>query len=257
MSHNTQEIEAALLICDDAPQTVADEVARLDSIAGYPLTDGGVLPIHDMLFDTAERTLRGRGYVLRVRRLPGGDLLTLKGESRAAHWGGVQRLEIEGAPGAETLASIEQALRRGGIDLALDVAVSADGVKTLRAAGLHPIQDRETLRRLRHLFDQDGAFAEMAIDRVSARIGARNAGFYQVEVESKGLERSDALGAVVSALESRFGGRLVRWHYGKLATLFALMRAAREEGLESLVDQAGWMTAHGCGRIKAVLERGK
>ncbi len=252
------EAEAAFVICAPDAGAVADAVAGLPALGGLTLRPGAPRHMRDVHFDTPDRRLGARGFVLRIRRLASGDLLTLKGASRMTDWGGTERLEIEGPWSAATFDDIARALAQAGATLPMQPVnfEAADHEAVLMAAGLQLIQDRETERAIRDVVDHGGSIvAELAIDRVTVRSAAQPARFSQIEIESKSAAGSAMLSRIVRDLRTRFGDTLRPWPYGKLATGLALADAIADGHAGNVCGPDGALTETGCDVLEAALRR--
>lgn len=99
------EIEAALIVYADTPQAIEHRLAGLHTLAEFSLLPRATETIEDIYFDTTDRSLRARLIVLRVRRLDGTALVTMKADSHRTV-AGEDRLEIEsrGPPARFTLS---------------------------------------------------------------------------------------------------------------------------------------------------------
>ncbi|MBI5879440.1 MAG: CYTH domain-containing protein [Chloroflexi bacterium] len=250
------ELEVAFMIRAVNAPAIGRLIAGLQRIGDYSMHHTGAHRIRDIHFDTLERRLGTRGFVLRIRRLDAGDLLTLKGASRATTWGGVERLEIEGPWSSDTYGQIEQALAGAGIDLGMSAAnfEAADHIAAMRAAGFDIIQYRETGRITFSVSDDGGAqLAELSLDRVSLRLGARIARFTQAEIESKSAAGASQLPALTAALRAQMGDALRDWPFGKLATGLALADRFAAGVLDDYCDADGEVTPEGVDALEQLL----
>lgn len=252
------ETEAAFMICAPDIESAAGGIADLHELAGMQLRPGGVKRMRDIHFDTPERHLAARGFVLRIRRLASGDLLTLKGASRQAEGGGTERLEIEGPWSRASIAKITRALEQAGVELSVGPVNTedTDHVRVLINAGLELIQERETERTLRDCVNDSGrAVAELSIDRVAVHLPGRIGRFMQVELESKATGESAAYSRLVDALRLGFGDVLRVWPYGKLATGLAIADELANGRLNGICDENDSVTPRGCDVLEDILRR--
>ena len=115
------------------------------------------------------------------------------------------------------------------------------------------VQDRETLRRPRHLVAPDGSRpAEMAIDTVTYRAAGRELRHHEVEIESP--SELAVVEAAARELLQAFGAELVPWPHSKLATGIAIAVLAALGELATLADAAGEITPRGHACIRSLLE---
>jgi inorganic triphosphatase YgiF len=88
------EIEAALIVYADAPRAIGHRLADLQTLAEFSLLPRATQTTEDIYFDTADSSLRARLIALRVRRLDGTALVTMKADAHRTV-AGEDRLEIE------------------------------------------------------------------------------------------------------------------------------------------------------------------
>ena len=74
------EVEAALIVYADAPQAIEQRLADLQTLAEFSLLPRATETIEDIYFDTADRSLQARLIALRIRRLDGTALVTMKAD---------------------------------------------------------------------------------------------------------------------------------------------------------------------------------
>jgi len=250
------ELEIAYMIRAAEPAAIGRAMAALESLDGHTIRHSGDLQIRDILFDTPARSLGARGFVLRVRRIAGSDLLTLKGASRATTYGAIERLEIEGPWSAEIVAKITGALGENGLTLPDTIdATAADHIKAMRAAGLEIIQDRETARAIFAIAGEpERTIAELSLDVVTLRFDERVVRFTQVEIESKSTTGAAALPALTAALQKRYVDTLRLWPYGKLATGQVLAQWFNEGKLDRYCGTDGDLAPDGIDALEGVLK---
>jgi hypothetical protein len=147
-------------------------------------------------------------------------------------------MEIEVPWSAEGFREVADDLARAHINLAQPEAFDdASPAGVMRAAGLVPIQDRQTNRRVRDVLtlEEKDRMAELAIDAVRYRFESSAVEMYEVEIEAKQRDSADVLHACSLALQSEFGAMLRPWPYGKLSTGAAIERLLRSGELTPLL----------------------
>ena len=251
------EAEATLLIRAEDAEAVAGRIAAMTLIAGFALVPREQQDIFDVYLDTANGSLQSQTVALRVRRVNGNRLVTLKGPARAMEWGGVERLEIEMPWSEGALERISGALRERGVTLADgDMRFDAvDALATLASAGLHPIQVRETARTVRDVVEGDTVLAELAVDATVYHIGDRRVRHHEVEVEAKAEGAGEAIGAVIDGLVTEFGAVLRPWAHGKLQTGKAIEMLQADGALEGFLSEDNRLAPGAYDAIDALLSR--
>jgi hypothetical protein len=243
--HGRDEIEAKLILVGDAPERVADELAVVPQLGEYRLSSARELVLRDTYLDTRDRALARGHFALRIRRCDESAWLTLKGPDRGAGFeGAVHRSELELPWSPSSLRRILAALDDAGLHLEANAVPPDDPLAALEACGVSVIQDRVTRRRVRDLGDAQRAnLAELAIDCVLPRLGAREVRLFEVAVEVEGSP--EPLRGIVETLEEAYGSELRRWLHDKLATGLALRRIFETEGLDPLLRPDGTLRPAG------------
>jgi CYTH domain len=214
------EIEAALIVSADAPQIIGHRLARLRTLAEFSLLPRATRAIEDIYFDTADRSLQARLIALRVRRLDGTTLVTMKADSHRAA-AGEDRLEIESPWSSSALDDVVSELRsRGaGVPGSPGELGSADPTAVMASLGLERVQTRATTRTPRDVAVRGAGsepVAELAIDAVTYRFGEGRVRLLEVEVEAKGAGDASAVARITARLRDEFPSQLRPWPYGKL-----------------------------------------
>lgn len=216
------ETEITLAIVSDDPEKVFQDLSDLNSLAGHELRPAAPQSIHDTYFDTETGDLRKNGWALRIRRVEGVAVWTLKGPKRRSAGGGVERIELEAPWSSSSFEDIFAALREKGVDLTPASTCPGAGspAEGLRTAGLEVIQERFTNRQVRHVFVStcESAIAEMDLDRVTYGFPGGRVVHLEVEIEAKTRAGKNALKELSDRLLSLFPRNLRPWDHGKLAT---------------------------------------
>jgi inorganic triphosphatase YgiF len=223
------ETEGALVVCADRPAEVLAAIAALPAIGAWGLEPLAPQAIDDVYYDDGDHSLGRRRVALRIRRVDGEPVLTLK----APLWrdGGVAtRLEIEEPWSAGALSRIAAPLGELTRVRTPVPAAAASPEAALRALGLRPVQRRTTGRERRAVLARGGGtiIAELALDSVSYDLPPGPLQLYEIEVEAR-TDDAD-VGPILDALAARFDA-LVPWRHGTLATGFAAERAMRDGAL--------------------------
>jgi hypothetical protein len=232
------EAEVTLVVVADPPEPVADAVAALRELEGFPIIPAPDESIRDRYFDTPDRRLAGRS--LRVREVNGEGRITIKGPPQPGAHVGVRRIEHE-QPWPEPAWALLRAEFGGTLDVPAALPAS-EPVPALEAIGLAVVQDRSTMRRVRAILPRSGArgrLAELAVDAVVYDLDGLAVRHFELELEAKSHEGEAALGALALHVLGLFVDDLRPWHMGKLATGEALARLIRARGAESVLTGDG------------------
>ena len=238
------ETEGALVVRADRPSDALAAIATLPAIGRWGLEPLPPQGIEDVYFDRDDRSLGRQRIALRIRRVDGVVLLTMKSPLR--HEGGVAtRIEIEEPWSPSALRRVELELHEPGGPTENEATTPEEALGEL---GLRPVQHRATDRVRRAVLDAGGrAIAELALDTVSYDLPAGPLRLYEIEVEARTPDAD--VGPVLDALAARFD-TLARWRHGKLATGFAAERAMRDGALAP-----GALTSAALDVLEQALER--
>lgn len=236
-----REIEAALMICTDAPQAVEQRLADLQTLAEFRLLPRATETIADTYFDTTDRSLRTRLISLRVRRLNGTPLLTLKADSHPAPVG-EDRLEIESSWSPSALQNVVSELRNRGVNVPVSPGElhSTDPREVMASLGLEEVQARVTRRMPRDVLargPETQPLAELAIDAVTYRFRDARVRLFEVEVEAKGKGDASTVERITESLHGEFPAQLRLWPYGKLPTGKAIQELLADGKLDDLIGE--------------------
>ncbi len=233
------ELEHVLMIISEDARSLAQQIAKLDSAAGYRLTPLPTVKIRDVYFDTADGRLRKRKVNLRVRRLENGHWLTLKQDPRIFSLRRDERQELEIPWSPDSLRRVLKELSSRGIELeGSSLFAGSDPVEVLKTGGLRVIQDRETQREARNITSADGhvVLAELAVDSVLYHFQSPDIRLFEVEIEAKSSEGRRVIGEVASSLRKHFGSELRPWRHGKLKTGKTIRKLLENGALGGLVN---------------------
>jgi inorganic triphosphatase YgiF len=217
-----REAEIKLLIFAESPATVMNAIASLHEIDGHRLGPAQIRVLRDTYFDTPDRRLRERRFNLRLRNDDDRLLMTLKGPKSSVGSGIAMRSEIEAPWSRQTVERIRGVMMEAGIDMG-EIPQIADPIRTLRKAGLAPLQSRHTRRHARDVLDGSGRpFAELVLDAVTYVLGENEIRHHEVEIEAYDATDAGSLEPLAHDLLARFGDVLRPWRRGKLATGLAI-----------------------------------
>lgn len=255
-----REIEAALIVHADAPQAIGHRLAGLRTLAEFSLLPRATQAIEDIYFDTADRSLQTRLIALRVRRLDGTTLVTMKADSHRTV-AGEDRLEIESPWSSSALDDVVSELRSRGVGVPGSPRElgSADPTAVMASLGLEQVQARVTRRTPRDLFAsgaQSEPLAELAIDAVTYRFREGRVRLLEVEVEAKGGGDAATVERITARLRDEFPSQLRPWPYGKLPTGQAIQELLADGRLDGLTGQDGMLRPVACEQIAEILDRG-
>jgi inorganic triphosphatase YgiF len=254
------EIEAALIVYADAPRAIGRRLAGLQRLAEFSVLPRATQAIEDIYFDTTDRSLQARLIALRLRRLDGTTLVTIKADSHRTA-AGEDRLEIESPWSCSALHDVVSELRGRGVGVPGTPGGlgSADPAAVMASLGLEPVQTRVTTRTPRDLVArgaQSEPLAELAIDAVTYRFREGRVRLLEVEVEAKGRGDAGAVERITARLRDEFPSQLRPWPYGKLPTGQAIQELLADGQLDGLTGQDGMLRPQACEQIAAVLDRG-
>jgi hypothetical protein len=251
------EIEAALMVYADAPQAIGHRLADLQTLAEFSLLPRATQTIEDIYFDTTDRSLQARLIALRVRRLDGTTLVTMKADSHRTG-AGEDRLEIESPWSSSALHHVVSELRSRGVGVPASPGElgSADPTAVMASLGLEQVQTRVTTRTPRDLVARGAEaepVAELAIDAVTYRFREGRVRLLEVEVEAKGGGDASTVERITASLRDEFPSQLRPWPYGKLPTGQAIQELLADGQLDGLTGPDGMLRPAACERIAGLL----
>ena len=253
------EVEAALIVYADAPQAIEQCLAALQTLAEFSLLPRATETIEDIYFDTADRSLQARLIALRIRRLDGTALVTMKADSHRTV-AGEDRLEIESPWSSSGLHTVLSELRSRGVGMPGSPGElgSADPAAVMASLGLEQVQTRVTTRTPRDVIARGAEsepVAELAIDAVTYHFGEGRVRLLEVEVEAKGRGEASTVEQITARLRDEFPAQLRPWPYGKLPTGKAIHELLADGQLGGLTGQDGMLRPVAWERIAGLLDR--
>jgi CHAD domain-containing protein/uncharacterized protein YjbK len=170
-----------------------NELRRIASLAGFPLTPAGVEEQQNIYYDTPGGELRRQEYALRVRTLGERQILTLK-RDRSGSDGLHVREELESDLGAEGLTAGWPAGELGAkLDELLGTGPDLTALFTIT-----------TMREKLLVGPLDRPIAELALDTCVLNAGGHTQGFFELEIELLDAQAEQALHAMAAELRERW-----------------------------------------------------
>jgi len=254
------EIEAALIVYADAPQAIEQCLADLQTLAEFSLLPRATETIEDIYFDTTDCSLQARLIALRVRRLDGTTLVTMKADPHRVA-AGEDRLEIESPWSLSALHNVVSELRSRGVGVPGSPGElgSADPAAVMASLGLEEMQTRVTRRTPRDVVARGAEtdpLAELAIDAVTYRFRDGRVRLLEVEVEAKGGGDASTVERITASLHDAFPSQLRPWPYGKLPTGKAIQELLAGGHLDGLTGEDGMLRSVAYEQIAGLLNRG-
>lgn len=225
-----------MVICSENPEDVADRISEITLVSDYRLIHYSTISIRDVYWDNSEGTLRRKRISLRLRKIDNNLLVTIKGGGKLTDWGGVERLEIEVPWSPDGFYRIIDELKSNSIDLPLNINNfdTENPAETLVNLGFNPIQDRETNRKIKNitLNKNSEVLAELAIDTVFYKVKDQIVRHFEIEIESKHKNGTEAVKKVLANFSEMFGSLLRIWTFSKLSTGLALEQLSQDKPKE-------------------------
>lgn len=221
-------------------EDIAKDIAGLTSILGYDLRHQPTQRINDTYYDTMKGKLRKKRIALRIRRIKGKSLVSVKSNPRFTNGGAVRRIELELPWSRQSLARVGAAL---GIRFTNVNTFTRHSPSELFArVGLGVIQQRVNRRIVRDITPIDSSgknpIGELDIDNVTF-LGDLKIRTFAVEIEARPSRPLKEIQRVANALESNYVDYLLRWPYGKLVTGLAIRKLLKSGRLEKFVGHNG------------------
>ncbi|MCC7371924.1 MAG: CYTH domain-containing protein [Chloroflexi bacterium] len=229
------EVELKLTVTGNDPDKLLDEIATIVSLGGVRLADAREHQLRDIYWDTADYGLRARKLSLRLREIDGRQVFTVKGGTSSSE-GLFRRYELETPASAQNWQDVCAVFHDEGVDLARVNGLAGAGTSPddwLRAAGLHPTQDRSTRRTAIHAYDDahgDQPLAELALDRTRFDFGRVLVDYWEIEIEELGNHGDEVPRLLGQALRERYPDRLEPSTMGKYSRGLAIERELRTTG---------------------------
>jgi inorganic triphosphatase YgiF len=242
-----KEIEFALVICGEKPATTVRRLAALTRIGNYILAPEKTQTIFDHYFDTESGELAANGFGLRVRNIDAKNKITLKGKSKRAKWGAVQRFEIERNYNENAVREIFSYLLHEikNLDLVAKFDILSDPLLLFEQLGLKIIQERKNIRQVRLITKEKNStktMAELAIDSMIFFIDEARIYSYEIEVELRNADDLNLLPALNQIFVELFPAEMQRWEFSKLSTGRKMQQLWNERRLQPTLDEKNQLT---------------
>jgi len=231
------ESEVAFLITNRGDD-IARDIAGLTSILEYDLKPRPIHRIRDTYYDTKLGLLRQKKIGLRIRRIDGRLLVSMKSNPQRIEGEGVRRIEIEAPWSPLSLARIREILKdspsKGESHFSARSPSSA-----FASMGLVIIQERTTRRTVRDIIRHDRPtstpIAELGVDSVTF-LGEPKVRIFEIEIEAKRDRSLKRIQKIALTLQSTYSGFLREWPYGKLTTGLAIRNLLNSGVLQSYLE---------------------
>lgn len=252
------EHEITLVICSEDPDQIAQSVANLKMISGYPLMRMPDQNILDTYFDTNDKQLMRKKLSLRTRRIDDTWKCTMKGKSEPADSGGILRKEIELPWSVDKFKQIIRKLKVYGIILPEQNIGNQldDPRKIIQSLPLQIIQERKTTRIIRNVVHPDAnsgiILAELAIDKTKYKLKKESIFHYEIEIEEKKPGNSKLLKAICDELLAKHDESLLNWKISKLKTGLVLEQLEKEGVMQHLIFNNNYLTLDGYKAIEQI-----
>jgi len=252
------EIELKFLIIDSNPASILRKIADLKQLDRYTLIAGSDLQLTDLYFDTSDSLFQKNKIALRFRKQNRERFITIKGNKKIQDYGAVHRLEVN-KPWSENsfneiievLSKTIPAFNPRQLNFLADKPIN-----TMQSLGLHPIQERSTVRQIRFFLDQltNSAVAEGAIDETVYKIDRNRIIHYELEIELKKMGTEQILQNIKSVLLSTFPDSLELWIISKLELGIILEKIIKTPVFRNFLDKENHLSPEGYHYIRKKFE---
>ena len=180
-----KEKEITLVIYSEKSEIISNEISHLNQIGEYTLSETQVKNIVDVSFDTDNKQLFQKHMSLRIRKINGQCLFTLKSNPKFDMAGIVKRDELEFEWQLSSFDTLVDALVKSGVELPYNYAFDLDWYKSMRSLGMEVLQERHTNRLAKEIICAQIVIAELAVDEVKYKFTYRDVVHREIEIESK------------------------------------------------------------------------
>ena len=225
------EVELKLTVTGDTPDALLDEIATLHTLGGVQLANSQEHHLRDIYWDLPDGGLRTARVSLRLRQIDDRHVFTIKGGTSSSE-GLFRRYELEVPATLENWHEVRAVLTGESVKLDDSIAGNTPD-EWLRAAGLHPTQDRTTRRTAIYAYadtERNQALAELALDRTRFDFGRVLVDYWEIEVEELGEHGDEVPRMLGQALLERYPDRLEPSTMGKYSRGLHLERELRMTG---------------------------
>lgn len=253
-----KEMEATLVVANDHPLDIMEEISARVTLGPYRLSIAGVLSLKDTYYDTPSRLLSTRGVALRTREHGPSQFFCIKQDEQVDERGTAVRDEIEMPWSRRCMDHIAHILHKHEADIIEAPSWRGSPRECLACLGLVAIQERETTRMTLAASlpgsPREGSLAELALDRVCYLIGRARILHHEVEIEAAAADAMGHIRDIMGLLSGRYGHALRPWRHNKLVTGFALEQLIAEHRIHPQSDSYVHLTGQDYDAIEAVLK---
>lgn len=217
-----EEKEITLVAYNESAETISNQISRLNNISKYLLAEAKVQDIVDVSFDTSDKNLFQNHMSLRIRKINGRCLFTLKSNPVFDMSGTVKRDELELEWKPDSFDDLVDALIASGIKFPCNYAFDFDWYKSMNSLGMNVLQERHTKRLAKEIFCKQILIAELAIDEVKYRYEQGDVFHREIEIESKSIFGDSAISIISKHLVQKYPNALWTWMPSKLELGIAL-----------------------------------
>jgi hypothetical protein len=256
----TEEVEIKLAAVGPRPRSTFAKLRRLRELGPFRLAPIEKRLIEDRYYDVERRELSARGLALRLRRIAGRDLVTLKFPGRWIEDGLTKRGEMELPWSEASWNTVRDRIAARGVLLGrVPPKLFEDASAAFESLGLTIIQRRDTLRESFSIQDStqmtdDEPRNVLCLDETAHYRDGLTARRFEVEVETQPVSEELAR-EFARLLRDMFPEELIPWPYGKLATGMAL-DALLALGCAGTLVSGEEVTVEGYRRLRERLELG-
>ena len=217
-----EEKEITLVAYNESAETISNQISRLNNISKYLLAEAKVQDIVDVSFDTSDKNLFQNHMSLRIRKINGRCLFTLKSNPVFDMSGTVKRDELELEWKPDSFDDLVDALIASGIKFPCNYAFDFDWYKSMNSLGMNVLQERHTKRLAKEIYCEQILVAELAIDEVKYRYEQGDVFHREIEIESKSIFGDSAISIISKHLVQKYPNALWTWMPSKLELGIAL-----------------------------------
>ena len=217
-----EEKEITLVAYNESAETISNHISKLNNISKYLLAAVKVEDIVDVSFDTSDKNLFQKHMSLRIRKINGRCLFTLKSNPVFDMSGTVKRDELELEWKPDSFDDLVDALIASGIKIPCNYAFDFDWYKSMSSLGMNVLQERHTKRLAKEIYCEQILVAELAIDEVKYRYEQGDVFHREIEIESKSTYGDSAISIISKHLVEKYPNTLWTWMLSKLELGMAL-----------------------------------
>ena len=217
-----EEKEITLVAYNESAETISNQISRLNNISKYLLAEAKVQDIVDVSFDTSDKNLFQKHMSLRIRKINGRCLFTLKSNPVFDMSGTVKRDELELEWKPDLFDKLIDALIASGIKLPSNYVFDFDWHKSMISLGMNVLQERHTNRRAKDIFCEQMLVAELAVDEVKYKYEQGDVFHREIEIESKSISGDSMISIISKHLVQKYPNALWTWMLSKLELGMAL-----------------------------------